>query len=304
MEESKEAGLCYDFLNDRYLAAMGDCPDITAAFYDGDWTKNYEKAQSDKHDWILKGIDFESRHRVLDIGCGWGPMLRKIKNEGGYETGLTVSKRQFDYCREKGLNAYLQDWKETDSRQFGIFDEVISVGAFEHFCSGQEYLDGKQDEIYKNFFKFCSNVLKDNGKIFLQTMIWGYKVPEPDKDFDLNAQKGSDERIRAKILSLSSWWPPKSKEQVVRAAEPHFELIESNNGREDYIKTFREVYLSYEKTWRGNFLSGVGDYLRCLVDSDFKRYFRHFGEVVREKLFREAFISHVLDHERMFFRKK
>jgi cyclopropane-fatty-acyl-phospholipid synthase len=63
----------------------------------------------------------------------------------------TLSPKQVDVCRQNGLNAILCDWKELQPGELGKFDVVVSIGSFEHFCSVEEYFEGKRDEIGASF---------------------------------------------------------------------------------------------------------------------------------------------------------
>jgi cyclopropane-fatty-acyl-phospholipid synthase len=60
-----------------------------------------------------------------------------------------------------------------NSDTFGRFDAVASLGAFEHFCSPEEYRGGRQDEVYRDFFARVATVLPDGGRLYLQTMVFG-----------------------------------------------------------------------------------------------------------------------------------
>ena len=42
---------------------------------------------------------------------------------------------------------------------FGPFDAVASLGAFEHFCSPDEYRAGRQDELYRGLFENVAGLL-------------------------------------------------------------------------------------------------------------------------------------------------
>ena len=59
-----------------------------------------EEAQQIKADFILDLIDPQPGQKILELGCGWGAMLKRIhehmgKNENIY--GLTLSKEQVEY---------------------------------------------------------------------------------------------------------------------------------------------------------------------------------------------------------------
>ena len=47
---------------------------------------------------------------------------------------------------------------------------MASLGAFEHFCSQEEYWEGRQEEIYRELFARMATVLPDGGRFYLQTM--------------------------------------------------------------------------------------------------------------------------------------
>lgn len=294
----------YDYLSEIYTSCLGNFPDITAAFYNGNFSKSFHDAQKDKHDWILHGIGLEAGNRILDVGCGWGNMLNAIRQKAGHGLGLTVSEKQKTYCVNRGLNAILRDWKNVEAGEYGKFEGIISVGAFEHFCSTQEYGYGMQEEIYQNFFKFCSENLVPKGKLFLQTMLWGGRVPVYPDEFDLSAQRDSEERILGNLFALSSWWPPVSKEQVVKCAEQHFEFLDSVNGREDYARTFWDFKRIYDAGFSGKIKIQMKIFGRKVTDKKFRKIFGCIEEVLKRQYFREAFINKILDHERMFFKRK
>jgi cyclopropane-fatty-acyl-phospholipid synthase len=299
------AGSCYDYANDYWLKINDDFPDITAAFYNGNFSKTLRQAQRDKHKWVLSGIEFKPGDRVLDIGCGWGPMLAVIREQSGRGVGFTISDLQVQYCRNRGLEVYSEDWKDADVIQYGQFDGIVSIGAFEHFCSPEEFKKGIQERIYKQFFSFCHHVLKEGRKLFLQTMTWGYKVPELD---EINPDAPHDlyhHRIRGAILGLSSWWPPSSEEQIVEIAAPYFDYIESNSGREDYAQTFFE----WHKRWREvplmeRWMIDVKTYLKYFASPGFIKIMKNYKKTRADELFREAFVQKVLNHSRIFFKKK
>ena len=305
MEKTSEyAGICYDFISDKFLLSLGEFPDITAAFYNGNFEKSLVQAQKDKHAWVLEGIDYYHGQRILDIGCGWGPMLKAIEDRDGKAVGLTISQKQAQYCQNNSLDARLEDWKLASPDRLGRFDGIVSIGAFEHFCSLEEYQSGRQEEIYKAFFKFCHDLLSTDGTLFLQTMTWGNRVPHT-KELDHKARYGSHSNILGNIMALSSWWPPESIEQIIQTAKPQFDLVEENNGREDYIRTMLEWKLAWDSVPLIKKVPvNVKTSFSYWTVHDFRRGWPRFKETAKHQLFREAFINRILDHERMFFKKK
>ena len=125
--------------------------------------------------------------------------------------------------------------------RFGEFDAVASLGAFEHFCSPEDYRAGRQEEIYRDLFGRIASLLPGRGRLYLQTMVFGRNMIPAD-EIDIDAPRDSD----AWYLALMGRQFPGSilpfgQEQIVRSAEPSFRLVSSTSGRLDYIETIRPV---------------------------------------------------------------
>jgi len=304
MASQKDIEATYDWVDGFHELRLGKHADYTCAFFDGDFAKTLYQAQKDKHEYALKGITFKPGRKVLDIGCGWGPILQAVKDKGGVAVGFTLSPAQRQSCVNQGLDARLQDYKAADPERLGEFDGIVCIGALEHFCSIEEFKDGRQDEIYRNFFRFCNVLLPSAGRLYLQTMVWGKKVPDSDK-LSLDAPKGSDELIVAKAATFyPGSWLPTGKEQLAKDAEPYFKLISSNNGRLDYIETLdrwdKSIRLLYT-TWR-IFPTAVAA-LKLLPRFLTSRAFRTQLSFVRNKDQAEIFRREIFSHERMIFEK-
>lgn len=301
MANQKEISQTYDWIDEVFRKGIGAHGDYTCAFYNGDYSKTLEQAQKDKHAYILNGVHFKQGQKVLDIGCGWGPILQAVEDQGGKGIGLTLSGAQKNWDNKSGLEVYLQDYKTADLKKFGIFDAVVSVGAFEHFCSIQEFRAGKQEEIYKQFFQICADILPKGGRLYLQTMTWGKTVPSPDTLSD-NSPLGSDEfHLYLATLFYPGSWLPSGLEQIKKTAEPYFNFISANNGGLDYIQTLNE--------WgkRMNDFPSIGMLLiklkmipKFLFDRNFRKQlgFLKYGSQV------EIFKRNLFSHERIIFEKK
>jgi cyclopropane-fatty-acyl-phospholipid synthase len=83
------------------------------------------------------------------------------------------------------------DGRELGRDTFGRFDAVASLGAFEHFCSPEDYHPGRQDEIYRNVFARAASVLSDGGRLYLQTMVLGRNMI-PIDEVSIDATPDSD----------------------------------------------------------------------------------------------------------------
>jgi cyclopropane-fatty-acyl-phospholipid synthase len=247
MADQKEIEAHYDMIGVlhalRVKEVHGGFPDYTCAYFNGDFSKSLAEAQADKHAWIFENLGLgQDLHntQVLEIGCGWGPILHAIKKRGGNGVGLTLSTNQKDYCVQHGLDARLKDYKELQPGELANQNGIISVGAMEAFCSVEEYKQGKQMEIYQTLFKICADRLPIGGRVFIQTMIWGKSVPDPAKVY-AEAPHADPRSDVATLARIGKFYPgsflPESLAQIITSAKPYFKFITSNNGRLDYIET-------------------------------------------------------------------
>jgi cyclopropane-fatty-acyl-phospholipid synthase len=299
----------YDYMDELFRLTIGENADITCALYNGDFSKSLVQAQEDKHDYILDAIRFKAGSRVLDIGCGWGPILKVVKERGGHAIGLTLSPKQAEACKRSGLEAYVQDWKDIAVASFGAFDGIVSVGAFEHFCSKEEYLAGEQDQIYEHFFRLCHELLPAGGRLYLQTVMWGKNVPEC-ANVSLQAKKGSNEYLLAVLEKFyPGSWLPYGENQILRVARPYFELISDNNGRLDYVETMEQWDRAWNWNRSGKFIFSKFSFPKVLAVSKLlphlliDRDFRYKAEMLRGSYHKECIRREIMDHQRLVFEK-
>jgi cyclopropane-fatty-acyl-phospholipid synthase len=240
MADRADVEFTYSLIDRIFRLSLGELADFSGAKYDGDFSLALEDAQRRKHEYVAEQIGIAPGRRVLDLGCGWGPLLDFIRRRGGTGVGVTLSSAQAAACRRHGLDVHIADAREITADGFGSFDGVASLGAFEHFCSPDEHRAGRQEEIYRDLFARVSGVLADGGRFYLQTMVFGRNMI-PLEQVDIDAPRGSD----AWYLALMSHQFPGSllpfgAEQIVASAAPHFRLVSSASGRLDYIETIRQ----------------------------------------------------------------
>ena len=141
-----------------------------------DDTKTLEEAQKNKIDHIAKKLDIKKGMKILEIGSGWGGMAFEIAKQKGCEvTGISLSKNQINYCKNKAKELGLDNqvsFELADYREIkGQYDRIYSVGMFEHV--------GKK--FYKAFFESMNRLLKDDGISLLHTIGVVDKPSPPNK---------------------------------------------------------------------------------------------------------------------------
>src|SRR6201999_930655 len=119
--------------------------------------------QGRKHEYVAEQIGIEPGRRILDLGCGWGALLAFVRARRAGGVGVTLSAAQAKACRRHGLDVHLRDARRTTAADFGGFDAVASLGAFEHFCSPEEHAAGRQEEIYRALFDHIADLLPAGG---------------------------------------------------------------------------------------------------------------------------------------------
>jgi cyclopropane-fatty-acyl-phospholipid synthase len=228
-------------LTDRVIRlSLGEFADFSGAKYDGDFTLSLEQAQRRKHEYVAQQIGIKPGRRVLDLGCGWGALLNYVRNVGATGVGVTLSAAQVAACRRHNLDVHLYDAREVTRESFGMFDAVMSLGAFEHFCSPEDHRAGRQEDIYRRFFKQIATVLPEGGRFYLQTMVFGRNMI-PVEQVDRHAPRDSDAWYLAMMrAAFPGSFLPFGQEQVVCCASPQFRLVSSVSGRLDYIETIRQ----------------------------------------------------------------
>lgn len=121
-----------------------------------------EEAQAKKLDRVVDKLALSPSDAVLEIGCGWGALARRMANAGASVTGLTLSTEQLAHAEAtvvaEGLkprvDLRLQDYRDVG----GVFDRIASIEMFE--AVGERY--------WPTFFQTVRDRLKPSGHAVLQ----------------------------------------------------------------------------------------------------------------------------------------
>jgi cyclopropane-fatty-acyl-phospholipid synthase len=132
----------YNVSNRFYELVLGPSMAYTCAVYPTA-SSTLEEAQWAKHDLVARKLGLEPGMRLLDVGCGWGGMVRHAAKEYGVKAlGVTLSQSQAEYAQKRIADEGLSDLAEVrflDYRKVDEtgFDAVSAIGLAEHIGRAQ-----------------------------------------------------------------------------------------------------------------------------------------------------------------------
>jgi cyclopropane-fatty-acyl-phospholipid synthase len=298
MADRADLEFTYSLIDKIFRLSLGELADFSGAKYDGDFSLTLEEAQRRKHEYVAEQIGIDRGRRVLDLGCGWGPLLAYIRRRGGEGVGVTLSSAQAEACRRHGLDARIEDARKVGPAELGTFDAVASLGAFEHFCSPEDFEAGRQEDVYRELFEHIAEFLPDGGRLYLQTMVFGRNMI-PIEEVSIDAPRDSDAWY---VALMQAQFPgsflPFGSEQVIRAAEPRFKLVASTSGRLDYIETIKQWRARFAEPSLRKYLLKARLVPKWLTSPDFRLAFTS-GVSANSVCFERE----LLDHFRLVFEK-
>lgn len=161
-QSKKNISAHYDLGNEFYETWLDGTMTYSSAVY-GDGANDLRTAQLHKYRSLAQKIGLKPDHHVLEIGCGWGGFAEYAASEIGCRvTGLTISKEQLAYARERIAKKGLSDrvaFKFQDYRdETGQFDRIASIEMFE--AVGEKY--------WPTYFQTLNRCLKPKGIAGLQ----------------------------------------------------------------------------------------------------------------------------------------
>ena len=153
----------YDLGNDLYSAML----DESMAYSCGYWAQadGLAQAQEAKLELVCRKLQLTPGMTLLDIGCGWGSLMRHAaRHHGVHCVGLTVSREQAAWGQTHAQGLPLR-FELMDYRQFNPdgrirFDRVASIGMFEHV--------GRKN--HRAYFDMVRRSLSDEGLFLLHTI--------------------------------------------------------------------------------------------------------------------------------------
>ena len=223
----------YDVSNRFYEMVLGPSMAYTCACYPAD-DATLEQAQEHKHDLVARKLGLEPGMRLLDVGCGWGGMVRHAaKNYGVSVLGVTLSAEQAKWARERNTAEGLDELVEVrlldyrDVTETG-FDAVSSIGLIEHVGVGN----------YPDFFGFLRSRLRPGGRLL------NHGITRPDNKHAGLPRRGFIGRYVFPDGELTG------SGDIVRAMEDAgLEVQHQENLRVHYARTLQRWCENLEENW-------------------------------------------------------
>jgi len=162
----------YDLSNEFFKTFLDPSMTYSAGIFETP-DQSLEQAQWLKYDRLCRKLKLKSTDRVLEIGCGWGGFaVHAAKQYGCHITGITISREQLAYARERVMREGFQskiDLRFEDYRNVkGAYDKIVSI----------EMLEAVGHEFLEPYFAKCHELLTPQGILGLQV------ITCPDNRYD------------------------------------------------------------------------------------------------------------------------
>ncbi|SON60045.1 putative fatty acid methyltransferase [Mycobacterium simulans] len=221
----------YDVSNTFYEWVLGSSMTYTCAVYPNR-EATLEEAQENKYRLIFEKLRLKPGDQLLDVGCGWGGMVRYAARRGGRAIGATLSAEQAKWAQkaieDEGLSE-LAEVRHSDYRDVAEtgFDAVSSIGLTEHI--------GVKN--YPTYFGFLKSKLRTGG------LLLNHCITRPDNK-STSFAGGFTDRYVFPDGELTG-----SGRIITEIQEVGLEVLHEENFRHHYAMTLRDWCRNLVEHW-------------------------------------------------------
>jgi cyclopropane-fatty-acyl-phospholipid synthase len=221
----------YDLGNDFYSAWLDETMSYSSAMFAGD--EPLAAAQLRKMDALIARLDLAEPSSVLEIGCGWGALARRLAAQGHGVTAITLSPSQKQWADAAAATLPSPpDVRLCDYRKIaGSYDAIVSVEMVE--AVGQAYWPAYLDVIARS--------LKPGGRAAIQYISIADDVFE---DYAASADFIQRHVFPGGMLLSQSRFRALAEARGLRWDAPH-------HFGQDYAETLRQWRLRFDDAVEG-----------------------------------------------------
>jgi cyclopropane fatty-acyl-phospholipid synthase-like methyltransferase len=205
----------YDRGNDFFEWFLGETMVYTSGFYESE-DEGVDEAQRNKMDLVCRKLQLEPGETLLDIGCGWGTLVKYAAEHYGVNAlGVTLAEEQAAHANAKIAEAGLSDKAEVRTCDYRDipeqkFDKISSLEMVEHVGVKNltEYYEGVYDLLAEDglFYLQWTGL---RGDMRPEDLIWGlfmnkYVFPGADASLCLWPMSRWMEKANFEIHSIEN----------------------------------------------------------------------------------------------------
>jgi cyclopropane-fatty-acyl-phospholipid synthase len=250
----------YDLSDDFFGLFQDASRTYSCAYYERD-DMTLQEAQIAKIDLALGKLDLKPGMTLLDIGCGWGSVMKRaIETHDVNVIGLTLSRNQSKFAQElldglgtdRSRRVLLRGWEQFDEP----VDRIISLEAIEAF----------PHERYAPFFKACSSFLPSGGRMVLQAILGHPLKRWPEMGIPITMTDLKFMRFIAKEI-FPGGSVPCDEDIIGLSADAGFSLQDKQLLDEHYVRTL--------DTWATNLEAARDEAITATSEEVYDRYMKY-----------------------------
>ncbi len=232
LRDAEAIGHHYDVSNAFYEKVLGPSMAYTCAVFPKE-DASLEEAQEEKLDLVARKLGLEPGMRLLDVGCGWGGMVRHaVKHYGVTAVGVTLSAQQASWANEaieaQGLGERAKvihsDYRDAPGQDY---DAISSIGLLEHVGVKQ----------YPAYFGFMFDKLCEGGRLLNHSITRAHNNTDVTTGAFIDRYVFPDGELTG------------SGRIITAAQDAGFEVRHEENLREHYALTLRRWCANLVRNW-------------------------------------------------------